>query len=369
MAPESAIASSRINVATDISEGAIPGIPQQGTSVRSTPYKIKSASEQVAQGLRAYIADHDLRVGSLLPSEFALSEMFSVSRMTLRKGMKRLAMEGIVASRPGVGHVVLSAHPLRKYALLFGLDPLSPRSSSFHQKLAYWLRRHFTQEETEPVFVVLDREDRSKAKLSDIRRRFRSGEFAGALLIHWSRHIAPLEREIVESQIPFLSVSLHGTNPNHLVLGHWALVRAAYEWLGPNERFPATVICARSSPGEAELERLPGLDILFYDEPPDVFHLTQAALTADPVPKAIIVPDDVAQVHAQAAILSESPTSPPLLAHLAIKGDTYPAGIPRLLLEVNPQDVATFCLEWLRGFSTTSPRGVIPIHPHLREQV
>lgn len=289
--------------------------------------------------------------------------------MTLRKGIKRLARDGIVTSRPGVGHVVLSEHPLRKYALLFGLDPLSPRSSSFHQKLAYWLRKHFTQEETEPAFVVLDREDRAESKLSEIRRRFRMGEFAGALLIHWSRYIAPLEEEILASKLPFLSVSIHGTNPNHLVLGQWELVTEAYHWLARHDRLPATAICTHVSSAESDLAKMPGLNVLLYHHVPDVYRLTQTALSANPSPKTIIVPDDVAQVHAQAAILAKPQSALPLLAHMAIKRDIYPAGVPRLLLEIDPQNVAAFCLQWLRGFSTTSQHGVIPIRPNLREQV
>ncbi len=343
-----------------------PGIEKNAP--KPTLYRIKSISDQVEQALRAYIVDQNLRVGGTLPAERSHRELFSVRRMTLRKALKRLSMEGIIASRPGVGHVVLSERPLRKYALLFGLDPLSPRSSSFHQKLAYWLRKHFTQEETEPTFLVFDREDRADAKLAETRRRLSVGEFAGAILIHWSKYIAPLEKEILASGLPFLSISTQSANPNALLLRQWDLVVEAYQWLSRHRRLPATAICTAPLPPKAELKRYPGLELVSYREVPDVYSLTQAALTSGSAPRAIIVPDDVAQTHAQAAILSVSPKRQPLLAHLAIKGDLYPAGVPRLLLEIDPQNVAAHCLEWLRDFPARRDLGAVSIRPTLRQQ-
>src|SRR5690606_9441411 len=119
-------------------------------------------------------------------------------------------------------------------------------------------------------------------------RRLRVGEFAGAVLVHWSEHIAPLEQDILASALPYLSISTTSANPNRLVLAAKGLVSDAYEWLAKNNQLPAVAICnARSA---RDVKPMPDLSILTYNRVPEAYHLSRTALASDPSPKCLIVP-------------------------------------------------------------------------------
>src|SRR5207302_743962 len=62
--------------------------------------------ERVANELRAEILRGDLAPGAKLPSENDLTERFSVSRDTARKGIALLRMEGLITSHQGKGAFV-----------------------------------------------------------------------------------------------------------------------------------------------------------------------------------------------------------------------------------------------------------------------
>ncbi|MGE0799618.1 MAG: GntR family transcriptional regulator [Lautropia sp.] len=61
--------------------------------------------------------------GDRLPGEFALMELFQVSRATVRKALERLAGEGLVSREAGRGTVSLRRSPSRASA---GADPGAP---------------------------------------------------------------------------------------------------------------------------------------------------------------------------------------------------------------------------------------------------
>jgi len=57
--------------------------------------------EQVAEQLRSAILSQDFRPGSRLPNENELSEMFQVSRTTVREALRALAAEKLITTRKG----------------------------------------------------------------------------------------------------------------------------------------------------------------------------------------------------------------------------------------------------------------------------
>lgn len=77
-----------------------------------------------------FILNKAVAPGELLPSEKDLAERYSVSRVTLRAGMRSLQEAGLVASRHGVGWLVV-ANPDR---LAQGLDQLSSLETLAHRE-------------------------------------------------------------------------------------------------------------------------------------------------------------------------------------------------------------------------------------------
>jgi len=61
---------------------------------------------QIADTLREQISSGELKPGDALPTESALQEMFSVSRVTIRQALKRLTEEQIIESIQGSGSYV-----------------------------------------------------------------------------------------------------------------------------------------------------------------------------------------------------------------------------------------------------------------------
>lgn len=70
---------------------------------------------ELAETLRADIADRRLSPGTPIPTEAQLTERFAVSRFTVREALRRLEAEGLIARKRGSGTVVASqAAPVRR---------------------------------------------------------------------------------------------------------------------------------------------------------------------------------------------------------------------------------------------------------------
>ncbi len=67
--------------------------------------------QQVEDALKAQILSGRRPVGYKLPTESALSDMFNVSRDTIRRAIRSLKDEGLVKATPGVGTVVVRNRP------------------------------------------------------------------------------------------------------------------------------------------------------------------------------------------------------------------------------------------------------------------
>lgn len=86
-----------------------------------------SALDTALHGLRALIADGDLRPGDRLPSEGDLCERLGVSRGSLREAIRMLAALGVLDTRHGSGSYVSELHAadlIKGLSLTVGLLPL-----------------------------------------------------------------------------------------------------------------------------------------------------------------------------------------------------------------------------------------------------
>lgn len=70
--------------------------------------------QQVANDLRATIERGIYRVGQKIPPEPELSQLYSVSRITVRKAIELLVDEGLLSKRQGKGTFVCQTEPSRK---------------------------------------------------------------------------------------------------------------------------------------------------------------------------------------------------------------------------------------------------------------
>jgi GntR family histidine utilization transcriptional repressor len=70
----------------------------------------RPAYEQVKSWIRDHIASGRWRPGDSVPSETALTERFSVSRMTVNRALRELAAEGLVTRVKGSGTRVAQLH-------------------------------------------------------------------------------------------------------------------------------------------------------------------------------------------------------------------------------------------------------------------
>ena len=66
---------------------------------------------KLSDALRAAAKSGRLPAGERLPSERELAERLNVSRSTLRQALKDLAQQGLVATRPGAGTIVVGRIP------------------------------------------------------------------------------------------------------------------------------------------------------------------------------------------------------------------------------------------------------------------
>jgi DNA-binding GntR family transcriptional regulator len=70
---------------------------------------------ELAEILRADIADQRLKPGAPMPTEAQLTDRFSVSRFTVREALRRLEAEGLIARKRGSGTIVApAAVPVRQ---------------------------------------------------------------------------------------------------------------------------------------------------------------------------------------------------------------------------------------------------------------
>ncbi len=74
------------------------------------PSRARSAHDLVAHGIGQNIMQGRFPVGSILPGDAELMELFGVSRTALREALKTLAAKGLIESKTKVGTKVLDRH-------------------------------------------------------------------------------------------------------------------------------------------------------------------------------------------------------------------------------------------------------------------
>ena len=86
-------------------------------SVRSPPShhirSEKSIGERARDAVMELIVRHELKAGDKLPSEAELSQMFNISRPTLREALKLLEQDGLIFTTHGRGRFISAAAALR----------------------------------------------------------------------------------------------------------------------------------------------------------------------------------------------------------------------------------------------------------------
>lgn len=85
----------------------------------------------IAEQIKHDIFSHKYPVGSMLPTENELEQLFGVSKITVRKAIEILAQEELVEKKSGKGTTVLSDRPYNKLS----------KTASFSQILAHSHRK------------------------------------------------------------------------------------------------------------------------------------------------------------------------------------------------------------------------------------
>ncbi len=80
----------------------------------------KTLGQQTEDRLMKYILDRQMMIGSKIPNEFELSEMFGVGRSTVREAVKGLVSRGVLEVRRGDGTYVISTVYMENDVLGFG---------------------------------------------------------------------------------------------------------------------------------------------------------------------------------------------------------------------------------------------------------
>lgn len=91
--------------------------------------KNHALTERIEERLFQYILDENLPIGTKLPNEYQLANLFDVGRGTIREAVKLLVSRGILRVKHGSGTYIASTTPLRA-------DPLGLKAIEDKMQLA-----------------------------------------------------------------------------------------------------------------------------------------------------------------------------------------------------------------------------------------
>ena len=223
------------------------------------------AYEQVKAFIKTKITQGLWRPGDAVPSESALQQQFGVSRMTVNRAVKELAVEGLVTRVQGSGTVVAHLHRIS--------STLQVRD--IHEEILERGHLHTTQVLTvEPVRASADVARRLKLRVG--------AKVFHSTLVHFENGVPILfeDRHVNPHAAPdYLAVDFENTTPTHYLLKQAPLTEASYsieaclpsaleaQWLDIAASEPCLVMtrCTTSGPHVASLARLvyPGLRYSF----------------------------------------------------------------------------------------------------------
>jgi len=172
------------------------------------------AYEQVKAFVKAQINRGVWRPGDAVPSESALQQQFGVSRMTVNRAVKELAVEGLVTRVQGSGTVVAQLHRISS-TLAF---------RDIHEEVLERGHAH----KTKVLTVESVRADAALAQLLKLRT---GAKVFHSVLVHFEdgvpiqfedRHVNP------QSAPHYMGVDFEQTTPTHYLLEHAPLTEASY---------------------------------------------------------------------------------------------------------------------------------------------
>ena len=172
------------------------------------------AYEQVKTFIKTQITQGVWRPGDAVPSEAALQLQFSVSRMTVNRAVKELAVEGLVTRVQGSGTVVAQLHRISSTLAFRDIrDEIQTRGHA-----------HSTQ-------VLKVGAIRADAALADIFKLPVGAKLFHSLLVHLEDGV-PIQfedRHVNPASAPdYLGVDFNTTTPTHYLLAHAPLTEARY---------------------------------------------------------------------------------------------------------------------------------------------
>jgi GntR family histidine utilization transcriptional repressor len=194
------------------------------------------AYEQVKAFVKAQITQGVWRPGDAVPSEAALQQQFGVSRMTVNRAVKELAVEGLVTRVRGSGTVVAQLHRIS--------STLAVRD--IHDEVLERGHQHSTK-------VLTVESLRADATLVRQLKLHSGANVFHSVLVHFEDGV-PIQyedRHVNPAAAPdYLSIDFNLTSPTHYLLLHAPLTEASYsiEATLPSEREARYLAIKRSEP-------------------------------------------------------------------------------------------------------------------------
>ena len=172
------------------------------------------AYEQVKAFVKRQISSGTWRPGDAVSSESALQQQFGISRMTVNRAMKELAVEGVVTRVQGSGTVVAQLHRISTTLAL----------RDIHEEIAGRGHHHATR-------VLAVEPAKADAALAQVFKVRSGARLFHSVLLHLEDGIAiQLEdRYVNPAAAPgYLGVNFNATTPTSYLLEHAPLTEASY---------------------------------------------------------------------------------------------------------------------------------------------
>jgi GntR family transcriptional regulator, histidine utilization repressor len=172
------------------------------------------AYEQVKAFVKGQISSGAWRPGDAVPSEAALQQRFGISRMTVNRAMKELAVEGLVTRTQGSGTVVAQLHRISTTLALRDIG----------EEIAERGHGHTTR-------VLLVEAVKAPAELAQVFKLRAGARLFHSRLVHLEDGVAiQLEdRYVNPAAAPdYLEADFTTTTPTSYLLEHAPLTEASY---------------------------------------------------------------------------------------------------------------------------------------------
>ena len=166
--------------------------------------------QQIEEYIRTQIEDGIYPVGSQIPREFELCDMFNASRMTVNKALVNLVNQGMIYRNAGRGTFVRMRYPESKTHKLFSFsENMSKMGKTVTNKiLEYRLIRGEENKEIKEKLNLKDEDFVHKI----VRQRFANDELIAVEIMYFSANIVSV------IDIKMISSSIHDYIEKHLNL-------------------------------------------------------------------------------------------------------------------------------------------------------